>query len=112
MTLQEAIKTNLPMRRPDYNKNSWIVLDKTKDQSDYDIYVWEKDRLIKAFGADDILAIDWEVKEEKFSLSESQIRNWLEGSMCGRRYTVVNYMGGELHQDEFINDLIKDLKSQ
>lgn len=112
MILLEAIKTNLPMRRPNYAKDSWIYLDKSKNHSDEDIFVWEESESVKAFGADDILATDWEVKEEQYQLSETQIRNWLEASITARQYRIEDNNGFKINVKTFVFSLLEDFKSQ
>ena len=62
MTIQEAIKSGQPFKRPGMDR--WIVLDTEYGWLDYEAYKGHKyGARVGAFRSDTILADDWEVKE-------------------------------------------------
>lgn len=84
MTLIEALQTGLKFKRPHHH------------QEYYDSY---KNDYVYVLRSMDILATDWEVEEEKFEVTEDEIRH-----MLTRHYSVVY----DIHA--IVEDIIIDLK--
>lgn len=54
MTIQEAIKSGLPIKRPHFTEFEEVEVD-------------------MKFRLEDVLAIDWEVEDEKFEVTEQEL---------------------------------------
>lgn len=106
MNIQEAIKSGRRFRRinrHDSLEHHWFTADLYLNTSNGNYFNPT---------IEDILSNDWELEELKYTLNETNIKNWLEGSICGRRFQFKDYYGNELTTEEVIDRLIQDLKSQ
>lgn len=69
MTLQEAIKSGKPFKRKSGKEMDYLIINKEGYVS---IFKYQFDRI--SLSKEDILATDWEIEEERISLSAAEIR--------------------------------------
>ena len=61
MTIQEAIKSGRPFKRPHYE--NWLVIDELNNKIWFSINKG-RGRFLPSFSAEDLLADDWKIKEK------------------------------------------------
>lgn len=110
MTLQDAINSGYPFRRPCYKEDSWVILKKIPSCPS-PVYCFEGVNHAKPFGKDDMLATDFIIDEPKISVSEIELRNMIHSSLGGYEYVVTNKYNEEVDHLSVAEAIVYDIKN-